>query len=187
MKKVLLSLMMLMAGMTINAQVITLTDGGVYEKKEVVKVDSVKASELFVRAMEALSDWTGPDGRSKAGIDYQDKESGTIIYKGNYYMGFRHVILRAGWDMFADFTMKVRCKDGRAQITMTIPSMTGKYSANNNERTVPLSEIVNKIHEKGKKKRPTHEYLPKIPEVASTLISAMCERLKQGGAEDDDF
>lgn len=33
MKKVLLSLMMLMAGMTINAQVITLTDGGVYEKK----------------------------------------------------------------------------------------------------------------------------------------------------------
>ena len=101
MKKVLLSLMLLMAGMAGNAQVITLTDGGVYEKKEVINVDGVKASELFLRAMEALSDWTGPDGRSKAGIDYQDKESGTIIYKGNYYMGFRHVILRAGWDMCA--------------------------------------------------------------------------------------
>lgn len=185
--KRLILLLTFFACISANAQEIELNENGVYEKKEVVKVDSVKANVLYERAMIALSDWTGPDGRSKAGIDYQDKESGTIIHKGNYYMGFRHVILRAGWDMFADFTMKVRCKDGRAQITMTIPSMTGKYSANNNERTVPLSEIVNKIHEKGKKKRPTHEYLPKIPEVASTLISAMCERLKQGGAEDDDF
>jgi hypothetical protein len=185
MKKVLLSMMMLMAGMTVNAQVIILTDGGVYEKKEVVKVDSVKVSELFVRAMEALSDWTGPDGRSKAGIDFQDKESGTIIYKGNYYMGFRHVVLRAGWDMFADFTMKVRCKDNKAQITMTIPSITGKYTANNVERTVPLFEIVNTINEKGKKKRPTHEYLPQIPDVANALINGMAQRLKQGTGDDD--
>lgn len=176
---------MLFVALTINAQVITLTDNGVYEQKEVVTIDSVKAITLYGRAMEALSDWTGPDGRSKAGIDYQDKESGTIIYKGNYYMGFRHVVLRAGWDMYADFTMKVRCKDGRAQITIIIPSITGKYSANNVERTVPLSEIVNTINEKGKKKRPTHEYLPKIPEVAKTLIDAMKQRLILNGVDDD--
>lgn len=185
MKQILLSLMLFIA-LSINAQVITLTDNGVYEQKEVVTIDSVKAITLYGRAMEALSDWTGPDGRSKAGIDYQDKESGTIIYKGNYFMGFRHVVLRAGWDMYADFTMKVRCKDGRAQIIITIPSITGKYSANNVERTVPLSEIVNTINEKGKKKRPTHEFLPKIPEVANTLIDAMKQRLIQNG-EDDDF
>ena len=87
--------------------------------------------------------------------------------------------------MYADFTMKVRCKDGRAQITITIPSITGKYSANNVERTVPLSEIVNTINEKGKKKRPTHEYLPKIPEVAKTLIDAMKQRLILNGGDDD--
>lgn len=185
MKQILLSLMLFIA-LSINAQVITLTDNGVYEQKEVVTIDSVNAITLYGRAMEALSDWTGPDGRSKAGIDYQDKESGTIIYKGNYFMGFRHVVLRAGWDMYADFTMKVRCKDGRAQIIITIPSITGKYSANNVERTVPLSEIVNTINEKGKKKRPTHEFLPKIPEVANTLIDAMKQRLIQNG-EDDDF
>lgn len=185
MKKVLFTLLMLLVGLVVNAQVITLTDDGVYEKKEVVNVDSVKTSELFVRAMEALSDWTGPDGRSKAGIDYQDKESGIIIYKGNYYMGFRHVVLRAGWDMYADFTMKVRCKDNKAQITMTIPSITGKYTAKNVERTVPLSEIVNTINEKGKKKRPTHEYIPKIPDVADVLINAMSQRLKQGNRDEN--
>lgn len=184
MKRSLLLLMFFVA-LTINAQVITLTDNGVYEQKEVVTIDSVKAITLYSRAMEALSDWTGPDGRSKAGIDYQDKETGTIIYKGNYFMGFRHVVFRAGWDMYADFTMKVRCKDGRAQITITIPSITGKYSANNVERTVPLSEIVNTINEKGKKKRPTHEYLPKIPEVTKTLIDAMKQRLILNGSDDD--
>ena len=178
--------LMLLVGLSLNAQIIELTESGVYEKKEVVSADSVKAAVLFGKAMEALSDWTGPDGRSKAGIDYQDKESGTIIYKGNYYMGFRNVLLRAGWDMYADFTLKVRCKDGRAQITVTIPSMTGKYSANYVERTVPLSDIVNTINEKGKKKRPTHEFLPKIPEVATALINAMSQRLKEGD-EDDDF
>ena len=185
MRKLLL-LSFLLVGISTNAQVVELTESGVYEKKEVVNADNLKTSELFGRAMEALSDWTGPDGRSKAGIDYQDKESGTIIYKGNYYMGFRHVVLRAGWDMYASFTMKVRCKDGRAQITVTIPSMTGKYSANNVERTVPLSEIVKTINEKGKKKRPTHDFLPKIPEVATTLINAMSQRLKMG-EDDDDF
>ena len=73
---------MLLVGLSLNAQIIELTESGVYEKKEVVSADSVKAAVLFGKAMEALSDWTGPDGRSKAGIDYQDKESGTIIYKG---------------------------------------------------------------------------------------------------------
>ena len=68
---------------------------------------------------------------------------------------------------------------------MTIPSITGKYTANNVERTVPLSEIVNTINEKGKKKRPTHEYLPKIPDVADALINAMSQRLKQGTGDED--
>ena len=180
-----ISLLMLLFTLPISAQVINLTESGVYEQKEVVIIDSIKAATLFGRAMEALSDWTGPDGRSKAGIDYQDKESGTIIYKGNYYMGFRHVVIRAGWDMYADFTMKVRCKDGRAQIAITIPTMTGKYTVDNIERTVPLSEIANTINEKGKKKRPTHEFLPKIPEVAGTLIQAMKRRLIQNDDEDD--
>ena len=77
MKKVLLA-MVLLATLPISAQEINLTESGAYEKKEVVVVDSVKASVLFGRAMEALSDWTGTDGRSRAGLDYHDKESGTL-------------------------------------------------------------------------------------------------------------
>ena len=45
MKKVLFLMLMLAAVLTASAQ-ITLTDGGVYEQKEVVNVDGVSAKEL---------------------------------------------------------------------------------------------------------------------------------------------
>lgn len=80
MKKVLL-LMALFVCINANSQDIELTETGVYEKKEVVVVDSAKAIVLFERAMIALSDWTGPDGKAKAGIDYQEKETGTVFIK----------------------------------------------------------------------------------------------------------
>ena len=83
MKRVFI-LFALFACINAKAQDIKLTDTGAYEKKEVVVVDSVKAIILFERAMIALSDWTGPDGKAKAGIDYQEKETGTVIYKGRY-------------------------------------------------------------------------------------------------------
>ena len=81
MKKIFL-LLVLFTCINANAQDIELTESGAYEKKVVVVVDSAKAIVLFERAMIALSDWTGPDGKAKAGIDYQEKETGTVIYKG---------------------------------------------------------------------------------------------------------
>ena len=98
MKKVIIMMMLLTAGLSINAQDIQLTETGAYEKKEVVVVDSVKAIVLFERAMIALSDWTGPDGKAKAGIDYQEKETGTVIYKGRYSLGFKNTFLGDGWN-----------------------------------------------------------------------------------------
>ena len=72
MKKVLLTLLMLMTGLVVNAQVpdidsaaIIIKEKGVYEQKRVVTVEGAKASSLYRRAMEALSDWTGTEGRSK--------------------------------------------------------------------------------------------------------------------------
>ena len=54
---------------------------GVLELKRVVQVEGVTKNTLYRRAMEALSDWTGSEGRSKAGIDYNDKEEGIVNYK----------------------------------------------------------------------------------------------------------
>ena len=135
MRKLLLLLSLVV--ISVNAQniEINLTENGAYEKKEVVKVDSTKAIILFERAMIALSDWTGPDGKAKAGIDYQEKETGTVIYKGRYSLGFKNTFLGDGWYRYAEFTLKVRCKDGRAQVTIIVPSITAIYNRNGMTRT----------------------------------------------------
>ncbi|MBR2881043.1 MAG: DUF4468 domain-containing protein [Prevotella sp.] len=188
MKKILfwaVAMMMQLSVMAQEAPAIEVNESGAYEKKEVVEVEGASASTLYLRAMEALSDWNGPDGKAKAGIDYQDKESGTVIYKGKYYLGFHRVLL-AGWSMYADFTLKVRTKDGKAQVTVTIPTMTGIYSTNNMTKTATIGETVKSVEEKGVKKRPSHAFLHRIPEVAQQLVEAMCGRLKIG-SDDDDF
>lgn len=183
---ILLSLMLLLS-ITVNAQDLQLTDNGAYEKKEVVLVDSTKASILFSRAMETLTDWTGTDGRAKAGIDYQDKESGLIIYKGTYSLGFKNVMLGAGWKRYADFTLKVKCKDGRAQIIITVPTITGIYNSNGVERSYSIDELVKQVNEaRGNRKKRGEALLNNLTSQADGLVSDMSRSLK-GSDSDDDF
>lgn len=141
MKKVLLSLVMLMVGMVINAQDNPLTNG-IYEKKVVVTADSVKASTLYVRALEALSDWAGSQQRSKANVDVQDKDEGLVIYKGALYLGYGKKNIAYGYDIYANFTMKVKCRDGRVMIMMAVPSGTFHWTANNSQdSTYPIGDL----------------------------------------------
>ena len=158
MKKLLL-LFALFACVNAKAQDIKLTETGAYEKKEVVVVDSTKAIILFERAMIALSDWTGPDGKAKAGIDYQEKETGTVIYKGRYSLGFKNTFLGDGWDRYAEFTLKVRCKDGRAQVTVTVPTVTAIYNRNGMTRTNSVKKLSDAVQQSKGSKRERGEKL----------------------------
>lgn len=187
MKKVLL-LFVLFACINANAQDIELTENGAYEKKEVVVVDSAKAIILFERAMIALSDWTGPDGKAKAGIDYQEKETGTVIYKGRYSLGFKNTFLGDGWNRYAEFSLKVRCKDGRAQVIVTVPTVTAIYNRNGMTRTNSTKVLLDAVNQsKGAKRERGEKLMTDLVETADGLVAAMCERLKNGGANDDDF
>ena len=190
MKKVLLSMLMLMAGMTINAQEIVLNDKGAYEKKVVVYVDSTKATTLYDRAMVALSDWTGASGKAQAGLDFHDRDAGTVIFKGHEYIGFKNVFLGDGWERYADFTIKVRCKDGRAQITTSIPTITFRYNKNGMKRNFTAADVTKAVEDaKGKKKECGTALLADIKELIETISNAMSERLKNTGdfGDDEDF
>ena len=140
MRKVLFMMLMLSAVLAVSAQIEL--SNGVYEKKIVVNVDSAKASTIYIRALEALSDFAGTNAKSKIGIDVQDKDEGLVVYKGDYYMGFEKANILYGWDTFANFTIKIRCKDGRAQITVSVPSMSFQWSGNNNTYSFPISEFL---------------------------------------------
>lgn len=177
-----------MATMTATAQEIELNEQGAYERKEVVQVDSVKAATLYDRAMVALSEWTGPDGKTKVGLDYQNQETHTIIYKGIYYLGFKRIIL-SGWDRYANFTLKVRCKDGRAQITVNVPTVTGIYQQNGMKKVYNLNEVLDIKGKSGKKRTERMEVLiSNLKNNADALIEAMTAKLKgETTTDDDDF
>ena len=120
MKQFISLLMIFMSSLSSYAQVpdidsasIIIKEKGVYEQKRVVKVDGAQASTLYRRAMEALSDWTGTEGRSKAGLDYCDKEEGIVTYKGEFYNGYRKQAFGTQVPFFTDFTMKIHCKNGK--------------------------------------------------------------------------
>ena len=187
MKKLLLSALMCLPMMAV-AQDFVLNEQGAYERKEVVQVDSVTASVLYDRAMIALSEWTGPDGKAKAGVDYQNQETYTIIYKGTYYLGFKRVLM-SGFDRYANFTLKVRCKDGRAQVTVNVPTITTIYISDYTKRTYNLAEVLEVKGKSNKKRADRIETLIETLQInADALIEAMKEKLK-GGSEptEDDF
>ena len=186
-------MIMLMAGMVINAQVpdidsaaIIIKEKGVYEQKRVVTVDGAKASSLYRRAMEALSDWTGTEGRSKAGLDYCDKDEGIITYKGEFYNGYRKLLL-SSLPFYTDFVIKVRCKDGRAQVIVTVPTMHAVLN-DGSKRTWTVKEILEANEKANPKKlanakKKTHAMT--IREIVELLLTEMETALKK--EPDDDF
>ena len=193
MKKVFISLLFLMTCLSIGAQVpdidsaaAIVKEKGIYEQKRIVNVDNVKASTLFSRAMEALSDWTGTDGRSRAGLDYYDKDEGIVTYKGVFYNGYIKLLLST-LPLYTDFNLKVRCKDGRAQVTVTVPSMHTILD-NGTKKTWTVMEMVEaqehateKAQEKARKKTKAIS----MREVVDILLERMEAALKED--KDDDF
>lgn len=194
MKKFVLLLIIFVSSLSSYAQVpdvdsaaIIIKEKGVYEQKRVVKVDGAKASTLYRRAMEALSDWTGTEGRSKAGLDYCDKEEGIVTYKGEFYNGYRKLALGSQVPFFTDFTMKIRCKDGRAQITVTVPTMHAMLP-NGQVKTWTMREVLEQNEkasqrqvEKAKKKM----HGMNTREIVDLLLTEMESALKKDA--DDDF
>jgi hypothetical protein len=171
---------------SVNAQESVMTDAGAYEVKGVVEVDSVNAGALYDRAMVALSEWTGSDGNSKAGLDYHDRDAATVIYKGKEYVSEKKVLLDV-IKSYAEFTLKVRCKDGRAQVTVTIPSVLSVSSKTGKNQSFTIVQLLNAVDKaSGKKEQRGEEYMEKLKKLGKELYGAMENRLKNGG-DDDDF
>ena len=185
MKKIMITFAMLLSVMAACAQEWEIV-GDAYERKEVVEVEGVSASVLYDRAMIALSEWTGSDGKSKMGIDYQNLETHTLIYKGTYYVDFKNVFLGAGWKRSINFTLKVRCKDGRAQQTLSLGTARAEYSENRAEKEVPMRKVVEAVTKTTNKKHLA--FFSDVMETANGIMKNLADRLKgNGSSNDDDF
>lgn len=167
------------------AQDIELT-GTAYEKKEVVTVDGVTAGDLYVRAMEALSDWKGPDGRAEAGLDFHDKDAGVVNYKGKFSLGYKKGFIGNDVRRLANFTLKVKCKDGKAQVTVNVPTVTAIAVKNGMRKDFSVKESVDMIGDlKGDRRERAIETMNDMKETVDMLVDAMANRLKNGSGDDD--
>lgn len=185
MKKVFL-FFALLSGLTAGAQ--GEIKDGVWEDKRVVEVADASVSTLYLRALEALSDWAGSQGKSKMGIDVQDKEQGIVVYKGEHYLGYGKANFLYGWNTWANFTLKIRCKEGRAQVSVAMPSLTFRFDGSPAELTVPIDQLLPEFRYKTKYpiKRAAQGLAPKAPREFELVIAAISERLAKG-SKDDDF
>lgn len=161
---------------------------GAYENKVVREYPGVSAETLYIRALETLSDWAGTQSKSNINIDVQDKEEGLVVYKGRYYMGYQKGSY-AGWDVFADFTLKIRVKDGKAQLSYHVPTMTFDYTSPeypNAIETVSLGSIVPTYNYKAryKIKKAAIEYGPKVKPAFDAITLLLGSRLAK---EQEDF
>ena len=143
-------------------------------------VDCVKAGVLYTGALGALSDWAGSQQKTKANIDVQDKDEGLVVYKGKLYLGYGKQNMFYGWDTFADFTLKVRCKDGRAQLIMVVPSLTYYWTADYSEYTAPINELLPEYRHKSKMlvKKASIALAPKVPEEVENVINLISYKMK---------
>ena len=186
--KSLVTLLMVTLATFVNAQDFILNNG-VYEMKIVENYNNISGQKLYEQSLMALSDLVGSKEKSKFNIDIQDKEAGTIVYKGGLYLGFRKINLMCGHDVNADMTIKVRCKDGRIQYTYTIPTITIYVTcAVGVTETIPLSELIPEYRYKARLnyvKKTAQQFGPLVEDEIKKLHQAIVNRTKEN--EEDDF
>ena len=186
--KSLVTLLMVTLATFVNAQDFVLNNG-VYEMKVVEHYNNTSGQKLYEQSLMALSDLVGSKEKSKFNIDIQDKEAGTIVYKGGLYLGFRKINLMCGHDVNADMTIKVRCKDGRIQYTYTIPTITIYVTcAVGVTETIPLSELIPEYRYKARLtyvKKTAQQFGPLVEDEIKKLHQAIINKTKEN--EEDDF
>ena len=71
---------------------------------------------------------------------------------------------------------------------MTVPTVTAIYNRNGVTRTNSIKVLLDAVKQsKGAKRERGEKLMTDLIETADGLVAAMCERLKNGGANDDDF
>lgn len=164
-------------------------DNGIYVYKFVQQAEGISQNALYLRAHTFLSDWAGPNSNSKCNIDFDDKESATIITKGSYFLRHEKENLMYGWDIYADFIVSIKCKDGRFQVITKVPTMSFWWTAGNAPlQTIPYNELYPEYTHKGpyKVKRYSDKYTIHMPACVKKISNLIVEGI-MSASDDDDF
>lgn len=161
---------------------------GVLEYKTVKQFDGMSKDVLYTKALTALSNLAGSLQNSKLNIDVQDKETGLVVYKGQYWVGFHKSNMLYGYDGYADATIDIRCKDGRVQYIVRVPSVTFVWNGDPAQETAPTCELFPEYTYKkklGNSKKAILDLYPKVPTVMHAIVESIAQKMATDS--DDDF
>lgn len=162
-------------------------ENGYFVYKYVHQVENLSQNSLYLHTRTFLSDWVGPNANSKNYIDFEDKESGSIIAKGSYFLAYEREALY-GWNIYADFSITIKCKDGRFQVVTKVPSMSFYWTAGNLAiQVAPFSELypTYTFRSPYKFQRHTDVYAPKMPEYIKQITNIVVDGITSISDEDD--
>lgn len=165
-----------------------LNEAGEYELKVVREYSGMSAENIFDKTLVALSEIKGGSEFSKFNFDVKERDGGIIVYKGKLFLGYREVNISGGYDYLADVTLKIRIKEGKAQYTITIPTMTLYWRGNPNiTDQIPLTNVIPEVNYKGKLyfvKKGLKQFGLKIAVASKECIDTI---VKKTTTIDDDF
>ena len=162
-------------------------ENGIYLFKYVHQAEGISQNDLYLYAHTFLSDWVGPNKSSKCSINFDDKESATIIVKGSYFLGYEKEVMY-GWNVFADFILNIRCKDNRFQVITKVPTMSFWWTAGNVAlQTIPYDKLYPSYTHKGpcKLKRYSDRYVNEMPEYIKQISDIVVNGIMEISANDD--
>ena len=127
MKKVIIFIATIVVTVSSFGQEVIFNEQNELQIKEVVQTQGMTANQIFVNIQSLISE-TNPNTNSQFVIDYSDLETGTIISKGKYWLGFRKVNFTYGYDLLADYNLTIRIKEGRTQILIKVPTVSFRWT-----------------------------------------------------------
>ena len=96
--------------------------------------------------------------------------------------------LMYGWDIYADFIVSIKCKDGRFQVITKVPTMSFWWTAGNAPlQTIPYNELYPEYTHKGpyKVKRYSDKYAIHMPSCVKKISNMIVEGIMSASDDDD--
>lgn len=191
MKKIFILIAAFIVAISSFGQEVTFNEQDELQIKEVVQTQNITAKQIFVNLQSLISE-TNPNTNSQFVIDYSDLETGTIIAKGKYWVGYRKANIACGYDLLADYNLTIRIKEGRTQILIKVPTVslhwTGKPT---DDEKVDVKHVYPQYDGYSSKTYPfpkklLKQYGPEIPDAMKKLYKTICDKISSSG-QDDDF
>ena len=192
MKKVIILIVAFVVTISSFGQEVSFNEQSELQIKEVIQTQGLTANQVYVNIQSLISE-THPNTNSQFVIDYSDLETGTIISKGKYWLGFRKVAFANGYDLLADYNLNIRIKDGRTQILIKVPTVSFRWTGGTSETNEKVD--VKHVYPQYDGYKPTtypyytkklmKEYGPEVPNAMKKLYKTICDKITSSGVDDD--